>query len=60
MAINIQDVPSFKNLCSVAITVAQESGFTLTGSLKLALSNPSMNANASAFKYEPVFIFQKD
>lgn len=60
MAINIQDVPSFKNLCSVAISVAQESGFTLTGSLKLALSNPSMSTDAPAFKYEPVFIFQKD
>ncbi len=61
MAINIAD-PKKKgdiSLESETIRVAKKCGFKLKETLKLALSNPVMSNKQSAFKYEPVFVFQK-
>ena len=59
MAINVQDVPNFKNLCEVLRRTAETAGFELYGNIRLALSNPRMNNEKSAFKHEPIFIFRK-
>lgn len=55
MAINIANVKSFMDLESSTIMVAEQVGFTLSCTWKLALSA----INGSGFKYEPIFIFQK-
>ncbi len=61
MAINIAD-PKKKTSLSLeteTIRVAAESGFRLKETLKLALSNPVMKNRTTAFKYEPIFVFEK-
>lgn len=61
MAINIADPKKKKDISleSETIRVAKECGFKHTETLKLALSNPVMSNKQSAFKYEPIFVFQK-
>jgi hypothetical protein len=60
MAINIANVPSFKDLEEQAVRVAEEGGFKLEETLRLALSNSKLQKDKeSAFKYEPVFVFRK-
>lgn len=59
MAINIANVPGFKNLEEVVKDTAFKCGFIYNKTLKLALSNVTMKSNKSKFKYEPIFIFKK-
>ena len=58
MIINIANVKSFPNLEDETIRVAKEVGFFLADTWKLSLS--SMPSDDSKFKYEPIFIFQKE
>lgn len=55
MAINIANVRSFPNIEEETIRVAEEVGFTLEDTWKLALSK----LGGKGFKYEPIFIFKK-
>lgn len=61
MAINIANVPSYKNLENHTVETAEHCGFSLVKVMKLALSNPKLRQNKSNwdYKYEPVFIFKK-
>lgn len=59
MAINIANVPNFKNLENECIRVATEVGFSLADTWRLALSKPPAK-NKVGFKYEPIFIFTKN
>lgn len=56
LALNIANVPSFKNLQSTAKAEAETVGFEYKYSMKLALSS---TIGKSGFKYEPVLIFHK-
>ena len=57
MLINIANVKSYKNLEEDTIRIAKEIGFLHTDTYHYSLS--SMPSNDDAYKYEPVFIFQK-
>lgn len=61
MAINIADPKKKKEISleKETVRIAEECGFKLVETLKLALSNPVMTTKKDAFKYEPVFVFQK-
>ena len=56
MAINISDTKTFKDLGEKTVIAAQEAGFTLEDTWLYLLSSLS---HKTAFKSEPVFIFQK-
>jgi hypothetical protein len=58
MAINIANVKGGE-LENDTIKVAQQIGFKLEKTLKLALSNINLRNKSNKFKYEPVFIFKK-
>ena len=61
MLINIAD-PKKKSDISLeeeTVWTAKEVGFKHVDTLKLTLSNPNMRNRTSAFKYEPIFVFQK-
>ena len=58
MVINIANVKSYLTLEKDTIRVAQEVGFKLIDTWKLSLS--SMPSDDSKYKYEPIFIFQKN
>jgi hypothetical protein len=61
MLINIAD-PKGKqniNLESETVRVAEECGFRLVKTLKLALSNVNLRRKDVKFKYEPIFLFIK-
>lgn len=59
MAINIANVPSYPNLEQDTLNAAKRVGFAHTDTFKLALSNSTLRKGKSAYKYEPIFIFQK-
>lgn len=59
MAINIANTKKFNNLEDLTILTAESVGFKLVDVWKLALSNSNMKNKKMAFKYEPIFIFQK-
>lgn len=58
MVINVANVPNYKTLEEDVVRVAEECGFKLEDTWKLALSKPP-SKNKTGFKYEPVFIFKK-
>lgn len=55
MGINISNVKSYPNLEEDTVRMAKQVGFVHSDTYYLALSN----LNASGFKHEPIFIFQK-
>lgn len=59
MAINIANTKKYPDLEEVTINKASKAGFKLVDTWKLALSNPTMSADKSKFKYEPIFIFER-
>lgn len=59
MAINIANTKTHPTLEEETVRVAEENGFKLVDEWKLSLSNPKMSSNKHAFKYEPIFIFEK-
>ena len=59
MALNVANVPSFRELETEVVRVATECGFELERTLKLALSNSNFRNKGLKFKYEPVFVFRK-
>jgi DNA modification methylase len=58
MAINIADKKGNK-LELDTIRIAEEVGFKLVKTLKLALSNINLRDKSKKFKYEPIYIFIK-
>ena len=58
MAINIADKKGNK-LEADTIRIAEEVGFELVETLKLALSNVNLRDKTKKFKYEPVYIFKR-
>jgi len=58
MAINIADKKGNK-LEQDAVRIAEEVGFELVDTLKLALSNVNLRNKGNKFKYEPIYIFKK-
>lgn len=59
MAVNVANTKTFPDFEEQTKRCAWESGFTFTKEWHLALSNPQMNTVKAAYKYEPIFIFQK-
>jgi len=60
MAINIANTKNFPDLEEETINVAKACGFKHRTTWKLALSNPNFKNGKSAFKFEPIFIFQRN
>lgn len=58
MAINIADIKG-NELEVDMVRIAEESGFKLIETLKLALSNINLRNKEKKFKYEPIYIFKK-
>lgn len=59
MAINIANVPSYKDLEDVTKQLCIDMGFVYIKEMRMALSNSNFRSRSSAFKYEPIFIFKK-
>ena len=55
MILNIANTPKHKNIESETIKVAQDEGFELVETLKLALSSVA----GKGIKFEPIFVFSK-
>jgi hypothetical protein len=55
MMLNIANTPKHKDIESETIRVANEVGFKLDKTIKLALSSVA----GKGIKYEPIFIFSK-
>ena len=55
MLLNIANTPKHKDIESETIRVAEEEGFVLEKTIKLALSSIA----GKGIKYEPIFIFNK-
>ena len=53
--INVASVKTYPDLEKDTVSLAQEAGFTLTKTYKMALSS----LMKGGFKYEPIFVFQK-
>lgn len=58
MAINIADIKG-NELEADMVKVAEEVGFKLVKTMKLALSNVNLRNKEKKFKYEPIYIFKK-
>lgn len=58
MAINIADIKG-NELEADCVRIAEEVGFKLKKTLKLALSNVNLRDKAKKFKYEPIYLFEK-
>lgn len=59
MLINIANTKRFVDIEEHTIFTAEQAGFILEDTLRLALSNSNFKNRDSAFKYEPVFVFKK-
>ena len=53
--LNIANTPKHRNIESETIKVAQDEGFELVDTIKLALSSVA----GKGIKFEPIFVFSK-